>query len=202
MNLKELLISELGNIDGIGELYMESVPIENSTHEESTEKIVLDRSVVIDYLYKSGYELNDTNYAMAEQMLMSLEQNELNSTIQNAGKIPQGKPRYKTVNHLFELSDEELKSLSNIAIIKLLNDIKHNTSDVTYKYAVEVIRDVGGATNVRLLSQVLENYSSRGYRVRSIFTNELGVNSVSFSGMGSNSTADQVVVIFEKKIYN
>lgn len=202
MNLKELLISELGNIDGIGELYMESVPIEDSTHEEPTENIVLDRSVVIDYLYKSGYELNDTNYAMAEQMLMSLEQNELNSTIQNAGKIPQGERRYKTVNHLFELSDEELKSLSNIAIIKLLNDIKHRTSDVTYEYAVEVIKDVGGATNVTLLSQVLENYSSRGYRVRSIFTNELGVNSVSVSGMGFNSTADQVVVVFEKKIYN
>lgn len=202
MNLKELLISELGDIDGIGELYMESVPIEDSTHEGPTENIVLDRSVVIDYLYKSGYELNDTNYAMAEQMLMSLEQNELNSTIQNAGKIPQEERRYKTVNHLFELSDEELKSLSNIAIIKLLNDIKQRTSDVTYEYAVEVIRDVGGATDVRLLSQVLERYGSRGYKVRSIFTNELGENSISYGGIGTNSTVDQVVVVFEKKIYN
>ena len=40
------------------------------------------------------------------------------------------------------------------------------------------------------------------YRIANMFTNELGKNSISIGGIGTNSTCDEVVVLFERPVLN
>ena len=203
MDLKSLLIAEIGKIDELSNPFIDKILIEDNNQneeiEQSSKQIEISRDVVIDYLKKSGYDLNQQNYDMAFEMLNKMEQEKLRSTLNKAGN--QNKKRYKTVNHLFEFSTDELNALLNIAVLHSLNKI-NSILDVKYEYAVEVVKDVGGATDIIKLSRLLTNYSEKGYRVSNIFTNELGKDSISVGGVGVNSTADQVVIIFEKPIYN
>ena len=201
MSINELLISELTKVKGIGDLYEERVLTE-SPEQEHTENIVLDRNSVIDYLYKSGYELNETNYHMAEQMLKSLKQSELNVMMMTAGKEHERK--YQIINHLEDLSEEELKSLTNIAILKLLNEIKNSSNASTYQYVVETLTDgIDGVTDVFKIQEILNRYSNDGYRLKTVFANEIGKNSLSIGGIGTNSTVGQIIMVFEKTVsYN
>lgn len=51
---------------------------------------------------------------------------------------------------------------------------------------------------IEINNTILKQKSDEGYRVVSIFTNEIGKNSLSVAGVGVNSTVDQTVVIFER----
>jgi hypothetical protein len=205
MDLKSLLIAELGKIDSISSKFMENVPISREASDiellNQADTIEVSRELVLDYLNKSGYELNQQNYDMAYQMLSTMEKENLKKTLVSAeNKTKQH--RYKTVNHLFDLSNDELNYLTNIAILHSLNKIESNTRIKYYDYVVESVRDINGGTDIRSLSSLLSKYSEKGYRVSKIFTNELGKNAVSVGGIGLNSTEDQVVIIFEKPIYD
>lgn len=71
-----------------------------------------------------------------------------------------------------------------------------------YEYVVEVINDLGGlngGTDLAALNRVLQKRSAEGYRLVSTHTNELGKNSVSFSGVGTNATLDETILIFERE---
>lgn len=204
MDIKEFLIKELNKREELTQPFKEKVLVEETTVlDNSNGQIVIDKNTVMEYLMKSGYELTQANYDMAEQMLMSMETDKLKNTLNNAGKVPEDR-RYKIINHLYDMSVEELQSLLNVALLNALNSISNNTSISKikrYEYAVEVIKDFAGGTNVIKLNGVLKEYANKGYRVVSVFTNELGKNAVSVGGIGINSTDDQVVVIFEKPIY-
>lgn len=78
-----------------------------------------------------------------------------------------------------------------------------------YEYCVEKIYDKStGGTDERLLEDMLNAYAKNGWRVKNMFTNELGVNrsstSMSYGGFGTssgtNATIDEVVIIFERCI--
>lgn len=198
MNAKELMIDELIKINDISEKFEEKICLNDLQEENFNEEIVeVSREVIIDYLIKSGYELTDDNFKRAEKMFESMESNKIKKTLKNAGK-----PReFKTINHLYDLSIEELNSILNISILNVLNEIKKR-SEIKYEYAVEVIRDIGGKTDISSLKRIINEYGNSGYRIVNIFTNELGKNAVSVGGIGINSTADEVVVVFEKQIYN
>ena len=67
------------------------------------------------------------------------------------------------------------------------------------EYEVEIIRDdATGAINISQLSSVLRKYSNLGWKLKSVFTNELGKNSVSVAGIGNNSTLEQTILVFER----
>lgn len=202
MNIKELLINELNKIDDISEKFKERILISEINNDTVQNPIEVSREVVIDYLIKLGLELSDENYKQAEKMLVSMEQNTLKATLDNAGKSREEK-NYKIINHLNDLSLEELNSLLNIAFLNVINEINtKKSSDVRYKYNVITIRDIDGRTDIVSLRNILSEYGNKGYKVVSIFTNELGKNAISIGGIGVNSTADEVVVIFEKPIYD
>lgn len=201
MNLKEFLIDELSKVDDFSEKFKEKIPISETTNDSGQYPIEVSREVIIDYLNKSGYELSDENYKLAEKMLLSMEQDKLKTTLENAGKSSEKK--YKIINHLNDFELEELNSLLNIAVLKVINEINaRNRSAVKYEYKVITIQDIGGRTNTNSLRTALADYGNKGYKVVSIFTNELGKNSISVGGVGVNSTADEVVVVFEKPIYD
>ncbi len=74
-----------------------------------------------------------------------------------------------------------------------------------YEYKVEVINDCStGEINAAELQRLLAEYSLRGWRLHSVFTNEVGKNSggvaVSFLGLSVNATIDQTILIFERCI--
>lgn len=203
MELKDILIKELNKRPDLTKSFKEKVLIDDIIPEEVLEQpdIQISREVVIDYLTKSGYELTDENYTRAEKMLISMEQDKLKNTLHNAGKTPSDK-RFEIVDHLQDLSLDELNSLLNLAVLNALNDMTANTKiPLRYEYKVERIKDSGGSTNINQFRQVLNDFSDRGYRVVSIFTNELGKNAFSVGGVGVNSTVDEVIIVFEKPIY-
>lgn len=67
-----------------------------------------------------------------------------------------------------------------------------------YEYAVEIIQDsaVYGCIDKKELESTLANYAMNGWRLHTVFTNEIGKNSV----MGINSTVEQSILIFERCI--
>lgn len=94
---------------------------------------------------------------------------------------------------------EERKNNSDIENILKIND--------QYEYEVVTVADnPTGGTNLNHLQGVLTKYSMYGWRLKTIVTNELGKNSsgVGVGGVsaGVNSTIDQLILVFERKISN
>lgn len=75
-----------------------------------------------------------------------------------------------------------------------------------YEYDVVTVHDSQGRTDTNNLKKTLIRYSVQGWRLKTAFTNEIGSNMVGGDivgvGIGSNSTSDEVVLIFERKIRN
>lgn len=76
-----------------------------------------------------------------------------------------------------------------------------------YEYEVEtLIDDASGSINTHVLKETLGKYAAEGWRLKSVFTDEIGKNSDS-SGVGgvssgTNATIEQVIMIFERCIYH
>lgn len=75
-----------------------------------------------------------------------------------------------------------------------------------YEYDVVTVHDSHGRTDTNNLKKILIRYSVQGWRLKTAFTNEIGSNMVGGAivgvGIGSSSTSDEVVLIFERKIRN
>ena len=70
-----------------------------------------------------------------------------------------------------------------------------------YEYKVVSLRDAwGGRTNIDALQNTLSLLGRDGWRLVNSFTNELGKNSMSVSNMGTNSTVDEAILIFERYV--
>ncbi len=72
--------------------------------------------------------------------------------------------------------------------------------EANYEYSIQRVKDRFGATDTNSISAIITELASKGWRLHSVFTNELGKNALSVSGIGVNSTSDEVVLIFERII--
>lgn len=74
----------------------------------------------------------------------------------------------------------------------------------SYEYAIESISSSFlGETKKEEMLKVIQKYTNDGWRVHTIYSNELGKNAVSFLGVGVNSTQSEDIIIFERSIqYN
>lgn len=198
MDMKKYLIDELSKIHGISDNFIEKVynSIEQEQPVKSENTPEVSREMVIDYLVKAGYELTDENFNYAQKMLSNMDTDDVEKTIK---KVELSK--VTLVNHLNDFSIEELSSLISLEVLNSLLEIK-SKEKAKYNYEVETIKDIRGQTDVKTLTRVLKQYGRDGYRVVSIFTNELGKNAMSINGIGTNSTCDEVIVVFEKVIYD
>lgn len=91
--------------------------------------------------------------------------------------------------------DKELEKIKE-------EQIKNNP---LYEYKVEVVNDnYDGTVDESGIQNRLIEYSSNGWRLHSIFSNEVGKNvagiSVGGIGGGVNSTVDQTILVFERCI--
>ncbi len=109
-------------------------------------------------------------------------------------------------NKLEDVDDELIDNYLHVQIAKILGDIKMNLNgQKTMDYAVDVIRDhQNGSTDLDGIKRSLNYHSKEGWRLKTIFTNELGhsAQSLSIKGIGSgvNATINEVVLIYERII--
>lgn len=76
---------------------------------------------------------------------------------------------------------------------------KHNNQE--YEYKVISINDrIGGGADIAMIEETIKVYASEGWRVITVFTNELGKNALSIGNVGINATADQSIIIFERAV--
>lgn len=70
-----------------------------------------------------------------------------------------------------------------------------------YEYdVVTIINKNHGTVDKQHMMEVLANHASQGWRLHSIYSNELGKNALSVLGLGVNSTACEDVLIFERRV--
>lgn len=103
-------------------------------------------------------------------------------------------------NTTLELTDEQKREL----ILEDRQKVIEKYGKI-YEYQVERIVDNNrGATNIDIMEQTIFRMAIDGWRLHTVFTNELGRNQQTFSGHGmangTNETIDEVVLIFEREI--
>ena len=70
-----------------------------------------------------------------------------------------------------------------------------------YEYKVLSLVDKNtGACDIEALEAMLNEYAKKGWRVKSVITNELGKTALAIMGIGINGTVDQVIAILERDI--
>ena len=70
-----------------------------------------------------------------------------------------------------------------------------------YEYAFETIVDkFGGRVDLEKITSITAEKAKSGWRLITVFTNELGKDVLSIAGVGVNSTAEETVLVFEREI--
>lgn len=183
MDIKDFIIKELNKCNDISAAFKEQVEIKDSVDDINTDNAIsANKDVVIEYLMKSGYELNQENFERAEKMLNS------------------GKPltrNYKTVDHLQDLSTDELNSLLNVALLNALNTIveKMPKKIIRYEYAIKLVDrsfKYVAADKFKML-EIINEMSEKGFRVVNIYLD-------TYSQLFSNDK-EEAVILFERPIY-
>lgn len=111
------------------------------------------------------------------------------------------------IEELDNLSDSDFNNYISFLLLKNIAELNDLLSEKRQdgftpnnkQYAVECVYDnFRGGLNINKFVSVLNMYAENGWTLKFIFTNELGKNAVSLSGFGTNSTQDQIILIFEK----
>lgn len=85
------------------------------------------------------------------------------------------------------------KELQHIDYAKSFNEF--------YEYdVVTIINEDHGVIDKKRMMNILSKYSRNGWKLHTIYSNELGKNALSIMGFGSNTTASEDVMIFERRI--
>jgi len=102
-----------------------------------------------------------------------------------------------------QISKKEMNKLEHYGLL----EEELETSNMKYEYLVKSFTDESsGDTDPVLLERLINNYARQGWRLKQIYTNEMGKNSVGvgLSGFGSqtNATIERTFVIFEREVNN
>lgn len=195
MNLCELLLKSISESKLVQNEFIKEIDEEVDESLEVPQDEQEFKRVIIEYMTLKGIELNQTNYDyVAEQM-----------TLNQGKEIHHVVKKKKKINLLEGCSLEELKDVLQICIFKQnekIYEMLESNGKMEYEYAIERIMDERGSTNVVRMSEVMSSYAKQGWHVKTVFTNELGhdssVVSVGMVSGGVNSTADEVIIVFER----
>lgn len=196
MNLHEILYKEL-NENGIlreelRELVEKTVTKTVKNGEDGGG--LVSKDTVMDYMREKGMQPTQKNFEYAYRYLSGKLQN-----VAEDGMLQMTLREQEYINHLGEFSDEDMRALIDICILRELREIERRMSnEQQYEYKVESLHDENGMTSTWELSQLISKYAEQGYQLKNIFVNELGKNALAIGGIGVNTTADQVVIIFER----
>ena len=100
---------------------------------------------------------------------------------------------YGLKEHLQKETEAKEKELRHVNYAKSLNEF--------YEYdVVTIINEDHGTINKEKMMKILSEYARNGWKLHTIYSNELGKNALSILGFGANSTACEDVLIFERRI--
>lgn len=169
-------------------------PLSSSQIGKTSDGTLYMKQKVNDYLAQNGYPFTQEYVDMAAKMFPPQEEKPIERIVK------------KTIKHSpFEsISDENFNQYMQYLILEQLSNIT-KTLHPKYEYTINTLCDNrNGSVNIHMLSNMINQYSALGWRLKSVFTNELGKisNSVSIgiSSSETNSTVDQIVLIFERPI--
>lgn len=70
-----------------------------------------------------------------------------------------------------------------------------------YEYnVITAVNTVDGRTDAEKMKRIIEEQARKGWRLHTVYSNDLGKNAISLLGIGINSTASEDVMIFERRI--
>lgn len=109
------------------------------------------------------------------------------------------KEKFKTIGNVNEeliKIEEERKSKKEIAHIEYAKSFNE-----FYEYdVVTIINEDHGTINKEKMLAILSEHAKKGWKLHTIYSNELGKNALRIMGLGVNSTACEDVLIFERRI--
>ena len=206
MNFKDYLVKRLSEVEAISTPFIEKVVIQPdvSVPEEEPE---ISKSEIMDYLVNNGIEMTQDNFELAKEILKQKDSAQRSLAISGES---QNIIRYEYINHLNDLTEEQLSTLIQLENLmkkehleNLMKEMEQKKKDQLYEYLIATVKDNWrGSTNLNSMTNVINKYAEKGYRVVSVFTNEVGVkeSSITVGGFtsGTNATIDQVVILFER----
>lgn len=72
-----------------------------------------------------------------------------------------------------------------------------------YEYdVITIINERGGLINNEQMQKTLSDYAKKGWKLHTMYSNELGKEAVAMLGIGINKTLCEDVMIFERRISN
>ena len=120
-----------------------------------------------------------------------------------------GKPLYATYlprNEWKSKKDDEKKAL----VEKWKAEISKNDSKTQYTVSqtgtlyeydvVTILNEDHGRIDTEKMRTVISQKSQQGWRLHTVYSNELGKNAISLLGLGVNTTACEDVLIFERLV--
>ena len=175
--------------------YTEKVQIEideNSDIGVSADGTKYVKSAVVAYLRKNSSYWTDEEVNRVAKMFRYNE---------NEKTLEVERDHRETRSVLADMSDDDMMAYINAKILERLDAIANN--DAIKEYTVVPIMDkADGSIDANELKKVLNNYANMGWQLKSVFTNELGKNSVGASGLltyqSVNATMDMTIIIFER----
>jgi len=70
-----------------------------------------------------------------------------------------------------------------------------------YEYKVETIPNtIKGETDTEQMFEIIKKYAQDGWKLHTVYSNELGKNGLAIGGIGVNSTYSEDIMIFERQI--
>lgn len=73
--------------------------------------------------------------------------------------------------------------------------------DELYEYdIVTILNENHGKINKGRMTEIIMSHARKGWKLHTVYSNELGKNALAVIGLGLNSTACEDVLIFERKI--
>ena len=95
------------------------------------------------------------------------------------------------LNPLYE--HEKEKELKKQEYARSFNDL--------YEYdVVTVVNKNNGIVDAEAMKKTLTSYASKGWKLHTMYSNELGKNALAILGIGINTTVCQDVMIFERRV--
>ena len=161
----------------------------------SSEGVRYYKSLVSKYLNDNGYPFTQENVDMVAKMFSANNDGYVKSTVETVKK-----------SDLDALEGDQLDIYIKSKIASILSQFRQDFQMHQFMtYEIDIVSDKpGGATDVEGLKRSLRWRSERGWRLKNVFTNEVGKNSSSVSvgslTSGINSTIDQVILIYERPV--
>ena len=99
------------------------------------------------------------------------------------------------------LAEEEQERLKHQELVEHQKQEFAKAYGVFYEYDVVTVLNEGhGRIDIPKMKQILTEHAMAGWKLHTIYSNELGKNALSILGLGVNATACEDVLIFERRI--